>query len=286
MFGEIIRSFRINNGLSQTNFVDIVQKSSENFDSLDVVTLSRWEREVTTPHLSRQNELLTLIGVNIFDVWESNDIKKSLSNVANRINVDGYTMTQSNPEIKVIRINATNSFLVSDYKNKMELISSYEANFLFEKCINNGLNSQGFFEKIINQYGGELTLILVHGQLIGHILSINSSLVSDLDESLSELAKERCQLILSMNLSHVDAFVPTIGREVYKYLQSLDPSAKLYIYTNNKRMFDILFNLGFEYRSINEYGNNSKLMSIDSFKLKSQRIWMNILSSYKGEEDE
>ncbi len=63
MFGEIIRSFRKQSGLSQLDFVNALQKSSSNFDNLDVVTLSRWERGATKPHLNRQNEILDMLGV-------------------------------------------------------------------------------------------------------------------------------------------------------------------------------------------------------------------------------
>ncbi|OEF22517.1 helix-turn-helix domain-containing protein [Aliivibrio logei] len=283
MFGEVVRLFRKNNELSQTKFVDIIQRSNENFYNLDVVTLSRWERGITKPHLSRQNELLDLIGVNIFDVWEDEDIKKSLSTVLNRINCDSYITENLKPDLTVTRINANNSFMLNDFISELELISSYERNFLFESCSDKGLEVKGVFEKIINQYAGELTIVFINGHLVGHILTVNYSLLGDLVPILSKVSDDDSHLVTSVNINHMHAIIPTIGKEVYKYLQSSNPTTKLHVLVNNKRMFDILFNLGFEYKTIVNDSDVAKMMNISNKKLKSQRVWMNILSNFKGD---
>ncbi|CAE6910336.1 hypothetical protein ACOMICROBIO_NCLOACGD_02099 [Vibrio sp. B1ASS3] len=54
---------------------------------------------------------------------------------------------------------------------------------------------------------------------------------------------------------------------------------------SNKAIFNLFFSLSFEYRSINKHDTVFKLMNINIKTLKSQRVWMNLLSQYKGKHD-
>ncbi|MDD9177261.1 MULTISPECIES: helix-turn-helix domain-containing protein [Aliivibrio] len=286
MFSEIIRSFRIDNGLSQNMFVDMLQKSSQNFDNLDAVTLSRWERGVTKPHLNRQNELLGILGIDIFSLWdkekETISLEKSLKVIINRINCCGYLNTDADHSMKVVTINSSNSYLISNYIDEVKLIFNFEMNLIFD-LLKNELTYQAMFEKMINQYSGELVLVFINGHLIGHLFSVSSLITNIASKLLStDFDWINCHLILSFNVTDISALIPTIGKEVYKYLQSLNPNRKLCIFVENKRVFDILFNLDFDYRTENLKGKNYKIMTIDNETLKSKRVWMEILSNYKG----
>lgn len=284
MFGDIIRSFRVNNGLSQTNFVDAVQRSNDSFNNLDVVTLSRWERGVTTPHLTRQHELLDLIGVNIFDVWEPNE--KNLDNIKNKLNNNGYIDMNEFVITEMITVNSSNLHLLSNVNNIIDVIFECEDNFIFSEMEMLDLSRQSIIEKIIHQYGGELTLVTVNGQLVGHLLSSSLSIIGGLLSEHSIDMKDDGHLVVSFNCTHYSAFLKTMGREAYKYTQSLNPNKKLYLLLTTKRMFDLFFSLGFEYRSIVSCEITMKLMYLDSSKMKSQRTWMNIISNFKGKHDE
>lgn len=286
MFGNIIRTFRVNNGLSQTNFVDAIQKSNSNFNSLDVVTLSRWERGVTTPHLKRQNELLDLVGVNIFDVWEANDSQTVLTGLTNKFNNNGYIDMDMYVQTQVTTINSNNSFFLGKIKKLIDVIFEYEDNVLLSNLESLGLSRKAIIEKIINQYSGELTLVTVNGQLIGHLLSANYKLAVDFLEQVLVSKEDRAHLVVTFNCTHYSSFTDTMGREAYKYLQSLNPDKELYILLKSKRMFDLFFSLGCEYRSVRSNDRSMKVMNLNSKAIKSQRSWMDIISNYKGGEDE
>ncbi|WP_435250117.1 helix-turn-helix domain-containing protein [Vibrio sp. nBUS_14] len=283
MFGNIIRTFRVNNGLSQTMFVDLVQTSSSHFRNLDVVTLSRWERGVTTPHFKRQNELLNLIGANIFDVWQVGQSKKHVEEITKKLNKNGYLDTNQAYNTEVVTINSNNSYLINGLSKLIDVIFDYEENLIFHALEKTGLSRQAIITKIINQYGGDLILVTVNGQLISHLLSSNDMPASDFLELGDIYKKEQAHQIITFNCTYFPAFIYTMSKEVYKYLQSLNPDRKIYLFINNKKMFDLFFSLGFEYRTITRSGQSMKLMYSEVNKIKSNRSWVSLISNYKGD---
>ncbi|MEZ9997362.1 helix-turn-helix transcriptional regulator [Vibrio lentus] len=283
MFGSIIRTFRVNHGFSQTNFVDAIQRSNSNFSNLDVVTLSRWERGVTTPHLKRQNELLDLIGVNIFDVWDVSGSENVLVDLKNKFNNNGYLDKNINAKTEVTTINSNSLYLLEKSTKLIDVIFEYEDNIILSSLESLGLSRQAIIEKIINQYSGELILVTVNGQLVGHVLSSSCKIATDYLRKILVSSKDQAHLIITFNCTHYSSFTSTMGREAYKYLQSLNPNKNFYILLKSKKMFDLFFSLGFEYRSVKNNENSMKVMYLDSKKMKSQRAWMDIIANYKGE---
>ncbi|MGC9460902.1 helix-turn-helix transcriptional regulator [Vibrio genomosp. F10] len=280
MFAETLRLFRTKNGISQTQFVDLVQKSSQNFYSLDVVTLSRWERGVTTPHLKRMNELLELLGINIFDFWCNNSDGNELKALYSKLNTNAYTdeNTIFNPD--VVLITASNSGVIGSYLHLIDVIFNYENNAILVLMQDNGKTRRSVIEKIINQYSGELMFVLVNGQIIGHLLSSNSRLILDYTGEDID-GDEKVDLIVSCNSTHYSSFIPTLGRFVYKYIQSTDPNKIIKIHVNNVRMFNILYSIGLEYTSVNIKGTIVKVMELSSKEIKKNRAWMSIISKYR-----
>ncbi|MGR5358897.1 transcriptional regulator [Vibrio chagasii] len=268
------------------NFVDAIQRSNSNFNNLDVVTLSRWERGVTTPHLKRQNELLDLIGVNIFDVWETSNSHTALTGLTNKLNNNGYIDMNQHALTEVTIINSNNSFFLGKITKLLDVIFEYEENIMLRNLEDLGLSRKAIIEKVVNQYSGELTLVTVNGQLIGHILSASYKLAAEFFEQVLVAKEDRAHLVVTFNCTHYSSFTDTMGREAYKYLQSSNPDRKLYILLKSKRMFDLCFSLGFEYRSVLVDEKSMKVMSLDAKKLKSQRSWMDIIANYKGEDNE
>ena len=84
-FSDLIKKYRYDNKLSQNDFIDILTANHGFSSKLDVVTLSRWENEKTTPSLEKKirimrkiNLLVTyLYGISNFD--EKTKIGKSLN---------------------------------------------------------------------------------------------------------------------------------------------------------------------------------------------------------------
>lgn len=285
MFGEIIRSFRKQSGLSQLDFVNALQKSSSNFDNLDVVTLSRWERGATKPHLNRQNEILDMLGVDIFDVWSAVNDVNNLPDYTNRINNHGYFNERGVDEVELIVLNATNLDRLGEVLNLVDAIFEYEENAVLKAMESQGLTRESTVMKIINQYGGELTIAVKHGQILGHLFSVSYSLATDFLGEDMLFHDKNVHFILSFNCSHIASLVETLSREVYRYIHSLDPNTELVLYVNNPVIFNLFFSLSFEYRSVSRQDVVFKLMNIDIKTLKSQRVWMNLLSQYKDKHD-
>ncbi|APX06396.1 MULTISPECIES: helix-turn-helix domain-containing protein [Vibrio] len=285
MFGEIIRSFRKQSGLSQLDFVNALQKSSSNFDNLDVVTLSRWERGATKPHLNRQNEILDMLGVDIFDVWSAVNDVNNLPDYTNRINNHGYFNESGVEEVELIVLNATNLDKLGKVLNLVDAIFEYEENAVLKAMESQGLTRESIVMKIINQYGGELTIAVKHGQILGHLFSVSYSLATDFLGEDMLFHDKNVHFILSFNCSHIASLVETLSREVYRYIHSLDPNTELVLYVNNPVIFNLFFSLSFEYRSVSRQDVVFKLMNIDIKTLKSQRVWMNLLSQYKDKHD-
>ncbi len=282
MFSGIIRNFRLNNGLSQAAFVELIQKSSRNFMNLDVVTLSRWERGVTKPHLSRKNELLSLLGIKFLDFWGKDDYRKNIGSLINKIHVDGYFVERKCSELEVVKINAMNSFVLPEFLPFLELIIKYEKNIIFAHFLNEGLEIKTIFEKVINQYFGELIIVISNGRLLAHILSVDSSITNDLKQKYTHLDCFKNEFILSMNLTHEETLVPTLGKKLYSYLYSSNPEKVFCIYTTSKRVFDILTGLGFEYKTVSAELTNEKILIMNQVLLRNQRNLIDIILEYKA----
>ncbi|MFV8458805.1 helix-turn-helix domain-containing protein [Vibrio owensii] len=285
MFGEIIRSFRKQSGLSQLEFVNALQKSSSNFDNLDVVTLSRWERGATKPHLSRQNEILDMLGVDIFDVWSAANDVTNLPDYTNRVNKHGYFNQPDIEGIELIVVNTANLTTLSRILNLLDVIFEYEDNAIFKVMESQGLTRAAIVTKIINQFDGELTIAVKHGQVLGHLFSASYSLAVEYLGGDVPFQDQSVYFLLSFNCSHIASLVETLSREVYRYIYSLNPKTELVLNVNNSVIFNLFFSLSFEYRSISRHDVTFKLMNINIKTLKSQRVWMNLLSQYKGKYD-
>ncbi|MHC0041866.1 helix-turn-helix domain-containing protein [Vibrio campbellii] len=284
MFGEIIRKFRKESGLSQLEFVSILQKSSNNFDNLDVVTLSRWERGVTKPHLNRQNEMLDMLGVDIFDVWSSANDVTELPDYTSRINKHGYFNEIHIEEIDFITLNSSNADLVDGMMDVINVIFDFEKNIVFNKMENQGFSRKSIISNILCKYNGELTIALKNGQLLAHILTVDYNIFEEYFESDMCSKEKYICFILSFNCSHVSSLVETLGKVAYQYVFSLNPGAILIILVNNAVSFNLLYSLDLEYQSIGFDNFSSKIMTTNIKSLKSQKVWMNILSQYKEKE--
>ncbi|WP_330149930.1 helix-turn-helix domain-containing protein [Shewanella xiamenensis] len=76
-FGQLIKSFRADNGLSQDEFAHFL--SSKTNGQFDVGTISRWERQTNSPSLTNQFYFLRKMGVK-FSAGQLLDFKSGKSN--------------------------------------------------------------------------------------------------------------------------------------------------------------------------------------------------------------
>ncbi len=53
MFGEYLKQLRIEKGLTQKELAAKLNLADEEFTAVDSVTVSRWERGSTTPHIAK-----------------------------------------------------------------------------------------------------------------------------------------------------------------------------------------------------------------------------------------
>lgn len=277
MFGKLVRRFRVNNGLSQAVFVDMVQRSSDKFDNLDVVTLSRWERGVTKPHLTRQNGLLELLGIDIFDVWDGN---AEISDINRKLNFNCYINSSFEEDMNVTIINSTNISQLRECYDLIQVIFDSDNNYILSHLVTIESNRMSIFEKVLELHTSELVIVTVHGQLVAHLLSVDSNDLSARFNMFIE-QDEPSRLIISFKVTTQFSLIETLGREVYKLMQNLNPKIELNIFVLDKVMFDVLCQLGFSYKSLEGTKYRKKIMTLTKDKVKSERVWMQIIRCYK-----
>ena len=70
MFGEYLKELRVSLGLTQSELAVKLNLADEEFRSVDVVTLSRWERGKTKPTLAKCLRILRCLQVDLSDFYE------------------------------------------------------------------------------------------------------------------------------------------------------------------------------------------------------------------------
>ncbi len=71
MFSNILKNIRLELGYSQEQFATVLQNNSSVLRKVDAVTLSRWERQQTTPSLAKQAEVIELFDKDIFELYRA-----------------------------------------------------------------------------------------------------------------------------------------------------------------------------------------------------------------------
>ncbi|MGI2147381.1 helix-turn-helix transcriptional regulator [Shewanella baltica] len=68
-FSNFLRHTRTENSLSQEDLCGLLRQKSCLFDTLDSITISRWERGVNIPSLAKQSEIVEIFGSELFDIY-------------------------------------------------------------------------------------------------------------------------------------------------------------------------------------------------------------------------
>ena len=75
-FSDLIKKYRYDNKLSQNDFIDILTANHGFSSKLDVVTLSRWENEKTTPSLEKKIRIMRKINLLVTYLYGISDFDK------------------------------------------------------------------------------------------------------------------------------------------------------------------------------------------------------------------
>ncbi|NQZ51508.1 MAG: helix-turn-helix transcriptional regulator [Moritella sp.] len=80
VFSSFLRKIRSEHNLSQEGLRALLNERSHSFDSLDTISISRWERGINTPSLTKQSEIAEVFGDDLFNIYSSDldFVKESL----------------------------------------------------------------------------------------------------------------------------------------------------------------------------------------------------------------
>jgi len=81
VFSSFLRKMRTEHDLSQEDLRALLNERSHSFNSLDTISISRWERGINTPSLTKQSEIAEIFGDDLFNIYSSNAdfVEESLS---------------------------------------------------------------------------------------------------------------------------------------------------------------------------------------------------------------
>lgn len=71
VFSSFLRKIRSEHDLSQEGLRALLNDKSHSFDSLDTISISRWERGINTPSLTKQAEIAEIFGDSLFNIYRS-----------------------------------------------------------------------------------------------------------------------------------------------------------------------------------------------------------------------
>jgi len=71
VFSSFLRKIRSEHQLSQEGLRALLNERSHSFDSLDTISISRWERGINTPSLTKQSEIAEVFGDDLFNIYSS-----------------------------------------------------------------------------------------------------------------------------------------------------------------------------------------------------------------------
>ena len=80
VFSSFLRKIRSEHNLSQEGLRALLTERSHSFDSLDTISISRWERGINTPSLTKQSEIAEVFGEDLFNIYsaDANFVEESL----------------------------------------------------------------------------------------------------------------------------------------------------------------------------------------------------------------
>ncbi|MGF1907178.1 helix-turn-helix transcriptional regulator [Aliivibrio salmonicida] len=120
-FANFLKKIRIEKKITQQYLLDLLIKSDNMFNKLDLTTLSRWERGTTTPKLEKQLFIARLLDANIVDL----------------IDPDTYVSKIKQETLDKVKCRTSNPYLSGEHKIKLTKLYSLKGEpTLCKKLIN------------------------------------------------------------------------------------------------------------------------------------------------------
>ena len=175
MFGEYLKELRVSLGLTQSELAVKLNLADEEFRSVDVVTLSRWERGKTKPTLAKCLRILRCLQVDLSDFYEliPNPNETRLLDEFAQLRFDNKMIklsslnyeTPKRPQLPLI----TEMPLL--LKDDDKILCSLKAFYETASYIPNGLFDINLYDYQRNKRAIFKRFTTESGQLIGHSLS-------------------------------------------------------------------------------------------------------------------
>lgn len=103
VFSSFLRKIRTEHQLSQEGLRALLNDKSYSFENLDTISISRWERGINVPSLTKQSEIAEIFDNDLFNIYSSDEtfVKESIdliqlsSNAKNEKNLHPYYKDES-----------------------------------------------------------------------------------------------------------------------------------------------------------------------------------------------
>jgi len=129
VFSSFLRKIRSEHNLSQEGLRALLNERSHSFDSLDTISISRWERGINTPSLTKQSEIAEVFGDDLFNIYSSDSEFVEESLYAIKLSSGGKIDKSAHPyysneqyQIKSMRADHIN------FESMLKLCIMYEGN--------------------------------------------------------------------------------------------------------------------------------------------------------------
>ncbi|WP_299141276.1 helix-turn-helix domain-containing protein [uncultured Vibrio sp.] len=175
MFADYLKGLRLSLDLTQSELAVKLNLADEEFRSVDVVTLSRWERGKTKPTLAKCLRILRCLQLDLTDFYEliPNPNETTLLDEFAQLRFDNRMMKLSSLNYEAAKkpqlplINEMPLLLKDDDKILCQLKAFYETAHYIPK----GLFEINLYDYQQNKRAIFKRFTTQHGQLIGHSLS-------------------------------------------------------------------------------------------------------------------
>ena len=175
MFGEYLKELRVSLGLTQSELAVKLNLADEEFRSVDVVTLSRWERGKTKPTLAKCLRILRCLQIDLSSFYDlipnPNETKLLDEFVQLRFNNRVTKLSSLNYEAP----QETQSALITEMplllKDDDKILCSLKAFYEMASYIPKGLFDLNLYDYQQNKRAIFKRFITESGQLVGHSLS-------------------------------------------------------------------------------------------------------------------
>lgn len=266
IFGNFIKEQRLLHGLTQEEVGLFINNGGNKLAKVDAVTVSRWERGVTSPSNSKQVEVAALFNYDWFKYLLTNaaakfKVKVKVDNKIPTKNIfqDSYYIESA--EYKINQLDSSTLFENNEFKKLLRLLY-IKGDITTQTSHNNALITETLKRAAKS---GSLYFISVHSdynQLAGHIIALRVSnkikkafikeglLFSQLlhQASSQKIKKAQNHIIISTYTGNANCFQVLFGHYFKEFLLENDLSecSSISCLTKDSKLQAVLIKFGFQ----------------------------------------